>query len=147
MVKPQLVQEYVTEGQVLFEYRNFPILGNESWDAAHASMCAADQGMFWEYHDLLFYNQGEQSNNGAFARERLDRIAERAGLDTEQFDQCMDDRQFEDEVQRQFDNASSRGVAQTPTVMVNGELIDNFTGYDSLRTRIEQALAEGQGSN
>src|SRR5690606_18095899 len=50
-MKPQLIDDYISTGQVSFEYRDFAFLGEESMDAARASMCAMDQDMFWEFHN------------------------------------------------------------------------------------------------
>ena len=45
-----------TTGEVRFVYRHFAFLGEESVWAAEASECAAEQGKFWEYHDILYEN-------------------------------------------------------------------------------------------
>lgn len=142
MAEPQFVQQYVATGQVFYEYRDYAFLGDESVEAAEAARCANDQGMFWEFHDTVFHNQ-EGENEGAFARERLNRIAEVAGLNMDEFNQCMDDNEYEDEVVEQTDDASAMGVSGTPTFLVNGELL--FTAsYSDLQAAINEALAGGE---
>ena len=47
------MQEYVEEGTLRIEWRDFPYLGQESVNAAMAARAAQAQGKFWEYHDLL----------------------------------------------------------------------------------------------
>ena len=79
----QVLETYIKTGQVYFVFHNYPFIdsnapGNESQDAAMAGLCAAEQGQFWPYHDMLFANQiGE--NVGSFSRPRLEAIAERLG--------------------------------------------------------------------
>jgi protein-disulfide isomerase len=70
------VQEYVEEGTLRIEWRDFPYLGQESVNAAMAARAAQAQGKFWEYHDLLYQNQ-----SGGFPREKLVALAREAGLD------------------------------------------------------------------
>jgi protein-disulfide isomerase len=65
---------YVKDGSVKLVYRDFPFLGSESYKAAEAARCAAEQGKFWEYHDYLYSHQmGE--NQGAFSDTNLKSFA------------------------------------------------------------------------
>ena len=54
-----LLAEY--QGKVSLAYRDYPLreAHPHAQLAAEASRCAADQGRFWEYHDLLFATPGE----------------------------------------------------------------------------------------
>ena len=40
--------------QILFVFRDYPILGPDSLQAALAANCAYDQNAFWDFHDRLF---------------------------------------------------------------------------------------------
>ncbi len=93
--EPLLVENYISSGQVYFTYRS---TGNwvsdnirggktESEDAAEAAYCAGDQDMFWEMHDMLFANVlGEDVDS--FSDRRLADIAEKTGLNIDQFNEC-----------------------------------------------------------
>src|SRR3989344_2295825 len=50
----QILNDY--KGQVIFYYKQFPLtqIHPNAQKSAEASLCAADQGKFWEYHDKLF---------------------------------------------------------------------------------------------
>ncbi len=87
----------------------------------------------------LYANQvGE--NDGAFARSRLDRIAALIpSLDTEQWDQCMDDDTFVGQVDEETRGGSSNGVQGTPAFLVNGQLLFGAS-YEELSQAIQQAL-------
>ncbi len=139
MVEPQLVRDFVATGQVYFEYRDYAFLGDESGEAAEAAWCANDQGMFWEMHDAIFYNQvGE--NDGAFARSRLNRIAETvAGLDMDAWGSCMDDNTHEDTVEDATREAQQAGVQGTPSFLVDGQLMFGAS-YEELSAAIQEAL-------
>lgn len=143
-MEPQLVQNYVANGQVFFEYRHLAFLGDESKEAAEASMCAMDQGRFWEYHDTIFHNQVQGPyDDGAFARERLDRIAEVVGLNMDEFGQCMDDNKYSDEVEEMTAEAGAQGIAQTPSFLINGELVSGISNFSDLSAEIEARMSGG----
>lgn len=139
MVEPQLVRDFVSTGQVYFEYRDYAFLGDESIEAAEAALCASDQDLFWDMHDAIFNNQvGE--NGGAFARQRLDRIAGTVdGLDLDEWGQCMDDNTHEDEVRDAKVDGDDVGVSGTPSFTINGELLFGAS-YEELSQRIQAAL-------
>ncbi len=145
MVEPQLIQDYVVPGDVQFEYRHLAFLGDESVDAAEASICAQEQGLFWPFHEAVYHNQvtGISYDSGAFARERLDRIAETAGLDMNEFEQCMDEGDNRSIVEEETQNAGAQGVASTPSFIVNGQLVTGGD-YQQLSAAIEEALAEAE---
>ena len=56
--KPLLDEEYVSQGVVSIEFRHLVLLGPDSLSAHAASECAAEQNLFWPYHDVLFQRQG-----------------------------------------------------------------------------------------
>ena len=51
-------------GKARFVYRHFIVISEESLIAAMATECAAEQDMFWEYHDAIFDNWAEARSNG-----------------------------------------------------------------------------------
>lgn len=128
-------------GKVRFEYRDLAFLGEESVQAAEAAACAADQGAFWRYHNTLFANQ-EGENQGAFSGDRLERMAEAIDLEMNAFTSCVDRRAHQEEVAAMTTEAHESGVAQTPTLVVDGRAMP-FRGYDDLAAAIEAALAGG----
>ncbi|MXY80089.1 MAG: thioredoxin domain-containing protein, partial [Chloroflexi bacterium] len=86
-VIPVLEDEYIDAGTVSLEYRHLAILGEESVNAAAASECAADQDLFWPYHDLLV---GETERTYKEHARTLQATAAGAALNLETFDACVD---------------------------------------------------------
>ncbi|HUF38200.1 MAG TPA: thioredoxin domain-containing protein [Anaerolineales bacterium] len=115
----QIQEAYVSTGEVRIGFVHFAFLGPESQWAAEASECAADQDMFWEYHDLLFANQSGE-NGGEFNRETLKAFAVDLGLETEAFNTCIDTQKYAQTVLSETQWAQSVGVQSTPTFVVNG---------------------------
>jgi protein-disulfide isomerase len=145
-IEPRILDAYVATGQARLTYRHYPFLGEESLQAAHASMCADAQGRFWDYHDMLFANQvGE--NRGAFADRRLLAFAESLGLEMEAFQTCFDEQAHEAEIAQDLEAASQAGVHSTPTILVNGVIVPSatpgaVTGFPEISAAIEAALAD-----
>lgn len=124
----QLTEQYVETGQVYYVFRHYPFLdglgrfSNESQQAANASMCAAEQGRFWDYHDMLFTNF-TGVNQGNFTDRRLIAFAEALGLNEESFESCFSENRYRDQIEADRAEADSLGVSGTPTVFVNGQRV------------------------
>ena len=83
-IEPALVERFVGTGQASLTFRQLPFLGEESRWAAVAASLAAEQDLFWPFHDYLFSNLlGE--NVGSYDLERLLAMGEAAGLDIGRF--------------------------------------------------------------
>jgi protein-disulfide isomerase len=123
-----------------FEFRNHPILGDASVLAAEASRCAEDQGRFWEYHDLIFYNVDNSSLDG-LSRASLDLFAQYLDLDMTAFAACMDEHTHQAELIAEREEATALGVGGTPTVALNGEIVTGIESYGELFDMIEEAAA------
>jgi protein-disulfide isomerase len=135
----RLREEYVSQGLVLLIFRNFAFLGDESRWAAEAAECANEQGRFWDYHDKLFEEQSGE-NVGTFRKENLKRFAAELGLDTEQFNQCLDSGKYSAKVREEAAEGQQKGVRGTPSVFVNGRLIERAIYYEELRAAVEEEL-------
>lgn len=150
---PQILDDFVRDGQVKIEFREFPALGgadlsssgNESVQAAEAAVCAGEQGKYIEYHDKLYANhRGE--NQGAFNNDRLKTFADELGLDTGAFNECLDSGRYEAAVIQSMDEGRTLGITATPMFIIdNGSGEPNVVqqtsaGYDLLKKQIEVAV-------
>ena len=122
-----------------FVFRHFAFIGDESRWAAEASECANEQGRFWDYYDKLFVEQSGE-NVGGFSRDNLKRFAADQGLNAEQFNQCLDSNKYRGKVQQETTEGQRLGVRGTPTIFVNGKLIDRGSDYRVLKAAVEAAL-------
>ena len=137
-VRPDLFKQYVDTGQVAFVYKHMAILGDESTWAAEAAECAADQGQFWEYHDLLFaHRTGE--NQGAFAKDKLLGFARDLKLDMAQFEPCLENDQTLNRVQTDTREGQQAGVRGTPTFFINDQPLVGAQPLSSFQSLIQQA--------
>ncbi len=135
---PLLRQNY--GDQIRFVYRDFAILGPTSVDAAIASECANDQDAFWVYHDLLFANQGN------FSQESLIAYAAQAELNPERFTACLTDSAIRQEVLADTAEAQRLGATGTPTFFINGRPVVGAQPYEVFVSVIDAELA-GAGAS
>ncbi len=122
--------------QVRFVYRDFPILAETSVTAAVAARCAGEQGRFWEYHDLLFENQGVFNQNGAFAG-----FAEQLELNLDDFNTCVEEQRHIDDIAADYQFAQSLGIRGTPAFFINGRPISGAQPYEVFAALIDEELA------
>ena len=103
--------------------------------ASLAALAANQQGKFWEYHSELFKNYNTL-NDGKF-----DEIAQSLGLNMEQFKQDLENPALTALVQRDLQNGVEAGVRGTPSIFVNGRLLQqrSFAGFKQI---IDAQLSE-----
>lgn len=136
---PDIIDEYVADGEVYFEYRNFAFIGPESVQAANASYCAADQDRFWDYAATVFANQTGE-NVGAYSDQRLLAFGEEIGLDMDQFTSCVTSGEFLVQVEQDRQAAQQAGVTSTPSFLVNGQLLTGALPFSDFQQVIEAHL-------
>lgn len=135
---------YVFNEQVKIVYRDFAFLGPESQKAAEATRCANDQERFWEYHDYLFNHQNGE-NEGAFADPNLKSFAKELGLNSTEFDSCLDSGKHAQAVLDARDEATRAGVSGTPKgfILKDGKVVSTIDGaepYGTVKAKIDAAL-------
>jgi protein-disulfide isomerase len=134
-----LVNEFVSTGDVSFTYVPMSFLGDDSVRAAEAAFCANEQGQFWAMHESIYNNQfGE--NRGAFSRARLGQMAEAIGLDMDAFNSCMDSGQQRGAVTNSANVAQQDGVSSTPTFIINNGEPFGWNNWESFRETVNAAL-------
>ncbi len=140
-VMPDLKAKYIDTGKVKFYYQDFAFLGPDSNTAAEATHCAADQNMFWQYHDYLFNNQGQEGSGWATAAHQKE-FAQKVGLNMSQFNQCLDSGKYKQQVLDETAAGKSYGVSGTPSVFINGNIIVGAQPLTSFEQAIDAALKQ-----
>ena len=133
---PTIRQEYVDTGKVRWVTRHRPFRSAYApvGVAAQASECAADQGAFWEYRELVYANQADLSV------ATLKSYAADLGLDTQAFDACLDGQVKAAEIDAERAAAEALGVCCTPYFFVNGQPFTGFRAVEQFRTILDAAL-------
>lgn len=132
---PLIKEKYIDTGKVQFVYRDFPLgIHQHAQKAAEAAECAGEQEKYWDYHDLLFENQN------ALDTASLKAYAKQLGLNTEKFNDCLDQGKMTEEVQNDFQEGSRYGVTGTPAFFINDVKIVGAQPYAAFEQIIEQEL-------
>lgn len=106
--------------------------------AAMAAECAAAQGRFWEYHDLLFEHQSKLD------RDSLIEYAQRVGLDRTTFLACLDSDAPHEAIARDVAEGMRLGIEATPTFFLNGRTLTGAPRADALGYAIQLERAARQ---
>src|SRR5213080_1957696 len=116
--EPQINSTYVQTGKVTFVFLHLPNRGFDSYPAALAAECTNDQGKFWQYHNLLYNNQGP-IDSGWANRDNLKKFASQiSGLDMQKFNSCFDSQKYSTLVDNDVALAHSLGFTQTPSFII-----------------------------
>ncbi len=117
-------------------YRHYPnaMIHPDSQKAAEASICAQEQGHFWEMHDLLFQDSSK------LKPDDLKAYAAKIGLDGKAFAACLDSGRNFEGLKRDVLDATRVGVTGTPVLFINGRPVTGAVPYEDLARMIDEEL-------
>jgi protein-disulfide isomerase len=126
-----LNSSFIQSGTVVYVFKHLPNRGLDSKNAAMAAQCANDQGKFWDYHGLLYANQGP-IDSGWVSPENLKIYASKIkGIDMNVFNSCLDGGKHEEFVNGDIRFANSLGFTETPSFIImdsQGSKIHKISG-------------------
>jgi protein-disulfide isomerase len=145
--QPTLDEQFVDTGDVKWVFKHFPLPIHPAAPAAGAAAeCAAEQGQFWEMHDLLFEDVDRWANGDTDAA--LKELAGELGLDQEAFDACMDSEEASAHVDSDQE-AGAPFVQGTPTFIVlvgeQGRIIPGALPVDQFSDFLQQTVDNAKG--
>lgn len=141
---PELIEQYVDTGKARYVYREFPLTGIHpaAQKASEAAICAGEQGKYWEMNEHLFANVEEWSQTED-PPETFKDYAQELGLDTADFDECLDSGEAAVVVQGDALAGESFGVNATPFFFINDLPIRGGLPVESLGQIIDYVAAGG----
>jgi protein-disulfide isomerase len=133
-VLDQVLERY--PDKVRLAFRDFPIanIHPQAEKAAEAAHCAAEQGKFWEFHDLLFEKQD------AIPTTNFAEHAKALGLEVATFQTCIDGGKYQEKVERNYAAGVKAGVSGTPAFFINGRLLSGAQPLEAFKTVIDEEL-------
>jgi protein-disulfide isomerase len=124
MAEPSVRELLRDFGDVRYVWRHLPLtdVHPHAQLAAEAAEAAAEQGAFWEMHDLLLARQD------SLKLPDLLSYAGELGLDVERFEDDLRTRAGAARIAIDVDSADLSGVSGTPTFFING--LRHYGSYD-----------------
>ncbi len=117
---PTVITDLVKTGKAKYEFRLWPILGPDSVLAAQAAIAAQQQNKLFEYQDLWYINQQDES--GDYATDAyVDGVAKALGLDITAFQKARaDEALWGPDLQDIQVIAAQQGLGGTPSFIITG---------------------------
>lgn len=124
-----------TRDDVRIVLKEFPILSEESMEAARAAIASKPQGRYWAFHRALMGFRGELTS------ARIDQIARQSGIDVPRMRRAMNDPNVIGLLEDNRALAIDMNNQATPLFVINGEPIAGFDP-DRLNARLRALTRE-----
>lgn len=145
MIYPQLVKDYVDTGEVKFAYINVFFHGNESvlGSLAAESVFEHSPEAYWDFQKALYEAQPVEDHDAAWITpEKMLEVASAfPAIDQTQLQEDIEQVAQQEQLATDEALVEEAGVAQTPTIVVNGQTLEDPFDYDAIKALIEQELA------
>ncbi|HEY0515084.1 MAG TPA: thioredoxin domain-containing protein [Thermoanaerobaculia bacterium] len=129
----EVEKKYGDKVRVVF--RQYPLPFHQfAQKAAEASLCANDQGKFWQLHDVMFANQS------ALGVDQLKTAAAGLGLNADKFNKCLDSGEKAAMIQADQKDGQAAGVSGTPAMFINGRFINGAVPIENITTVVDDEL-------
>jgi protein-disulfide isomerase len=144
--EPQINSTYIQTGKVALVFVHIPNKGFDSWPAALAAQCANDQGKFWQFHNILYNNQGP-IDSGWVSNANLKKFASQMpGLNIQQFNSCFDSQKYKALAEHDLALAHAFKFTNSPSFIVaksdgsNPQKIEGAQPFIAFKTVIDKEL-------
>jgi protein-disulfide isomerase len=129
---PAVDQLLTSDAKVRVVYRELPILGPSSVDAARLSLAASQAGRFAQFHDAL-WAAGKPTDDA------LTQASEAAGIASK----APQTPAGEAELKKNFELAGALGATGTPLFVIGDKVINSAVTYDVLKSAVDEARSKG----
>ena len=138
----EYLEKYPSQIYLQVRFRPLVLSHEFALKSAIYAECAASQGRFWAFYEILFARQKEWASSGS-PDGYFHAYAEEIGMDPKRLDACIGDEAVRKRVVAEKDEAMDLGVKSTPTFFINGNMI---VGIEALKGELEAAFPEKEGS-
>ncbi len=114
-------------------FREWPVFGADSEDAARVSLASLSQGRYWQMHKAMFSIRGKA--NADTARQ----AAAKAGLDLTRLEQDIQSERVERHITNSFLLAEHMGLMGTPSFVAGDEGAFGEYSLDALKGLVQRA--------
>ncbi len=132
--------EKIYGNKIKLVYKHYPLssIHPGAQKAGEASECALAQGnsYFWQLHDKMFDNFRNLSIG------RIKDFAKDVGLNTTDFNQCLNEGRMEQKVLADFNEGTQLGVSSTPAFFINGRFVKGALPLNDFKKIIDEELSQ-----
>jgi len=132
-----LFQTMENRRDVRVVFKEFPVLGPESLEAARAAIASIPQGRYRQFHRALMAHRGDLGS------PQIDTIARANGIDVARMRRDMANPEIDRILERNHELAVGENITGTPGFLINGELVPGFN-RQQLEARLAEAAREVQ---
>jgi protein-disulfide isomerase len=118
------------DGNIRIVYRDFPVLSPASDEAAMASLSAAQQGRYQQFHNAMFETPGK------VAHERTIAMVRTAGLNELRTATDLVAPALKAEIKKNLELGRALGLTGTPSYVVGNRILSGAVGYDKLKEAV-----------
>lgn len=139
---PSVYEEYVETGKVKVVFNNMPLesLHPEVMPVHLAAMCANEQGEWKAFHDKVFTDRSDWTASSDYS-VKMKEYAVELGLDSTQFNECLDSEKYLSQIQQELALGQQYGVSGTPAFFVGKTFLSGAQDYSTFKAAIEAELA------
>jgi protein-disulfide isomerase len=144
-ILPKIIENQVKDGEVSITFRNFIIIGPQSYPAGEAALAAGAQGKGWSFIETWYRNQGEE-NSGYATDGFIESMAKYVGVpDFAKWKEEWKGGKFKQQVADTSEQAEKLGFSGTPSFSIEGpkseglELLGTPGSTEALEEAIEKA--------
>lgn len=132
-VAQDMIDTLTDEGDVRIVFKEFPILGPQSEQAARAALAAQIQDKYLPFHQAVMAHKGELDEAALFA------IAEAVGLDVARLRTDMEATEIDETIARNIKLANTLAIGGTPAFVVGDTLVPGALDMETLRKLVAEA--------
>lgn len=123
--------------KIYLEMHYFPLeMHKHAMTASQYAECAAQQGKFWEFQDVMLDKQRSWSE-AANATAIFDIYAKEVGLDMNRLKTCLPGKSVNQLIEKSKKEGRDLGIRSTPTYFVNGKMV---VGIKLLQEEVDPLL-------
>lgn len=144
VTEPDVRTRIVDAGLANIRFYDFPLtqIHANTMSASLAAACAADQGKFWELHDVLFRNQGEWNTQAtANPRKVIANYLKPLGIDEDAWNKCFDSQKDVARIEAHRAAGMERNVPSTPTFIIGDVMYSSSMTYDKIKHIVDSLNA------
>jgi protein-disulfide isomerase len=136
----ELLARYPDDLRVVYRHLPLASIHPRARPAARASICAEQQGLFWEFHDAIF------AGPNPLEEDDLRQLAAGVGADLEAYQACLASGAQDERIDADVAAARELGISGTPAFLVNGVMLRGAQPVAAFERIIQHELAVARGA-